>query len=198
MSITPIEKLSGKRIEMRLLKENDSLFAQEFFDILHKNREYFRPYDFALADPTCIKNKEELAQWIGGMIQPEHNMQENISYAIYLGNELIGMFTLEIKYFTHSAKPSFWIAPNYESKGLIQEEFKLIQKLAFEHYKLHRLGSSCYVENESSKKLHERVGFIPEGIERESIYDVGTKKYHTQQLYGQLVADWEKLNPEQV
>jgi RimJ/RimL family protein N-acetyltransferase len=186
-----IKILNGERVQLRQLAAGDMDFAQKMFDIVSSRREYFRMFDFNLADRTIISDVNSLAHWLRGMVRPLQYPDEAISYVIYFENKIIGMITLEIRFDNKSAKPSFWIHPDYAGRGFMTDAMKLIQELSFNHYELHRLDSGCYPENVASCKLHERLGFTAEGIARDSVYDPGDKKFYSLRKYGQLSTEYK-------
>lgn len=66
--------------------------------------------------------------------------------------------------------------PLYWGKGMGTEALQLMTNFAFEELNLHRLFLTVFSYNSRAIKSYEKVGFIKEGVLRDSIYKSG--KYY--------------------
>lgn len=69
-------------------------------------------------------------------------------------------------------------------KGYGPEAVRLLLKYAFEELRLHRVGSHVFSKNLRSIRLHEKCGFVREGVRRELLFRGG--KYCDAILFGIL------------
>lgn len=74
-------------------------------------------------------------------------------------------------------------------KGYGREACALALDFAFHELNLHRIGLGVFAYNERAIKLYESLGFVREGVERESIYRDGER--YDQYFYGLLRPDWD-------
>lgn len=78
----------------------------------------------------------------------------------------------------------------YWSNGYGTEAAKLIIAYGFDQLNLHRISSCAYSFNERSVKMHLKIGFLQEGIVRQSIFKNG--QYQDRVILGLLKTEWEK------
>ncbi|MCK9610725.1 MAG: GNAT family N-acetyltransferase [Candidatus Cloacimonas sp.] len=90
-------------------------------------------------------------------------------------NKLIGLTTLrDINLIIRSAETAIYIGDqNERSKGYSKEALKLTLNFAFNNLGLHRVFLSVREDNVAAIGLYEKMGFIREGILRDSIYKDG-------------------------
>jgi len=77
----------------------------------------------------------------------------------------------------------------YWSRGYGTEAAALIIRYGFEQLNLNRINSSVIAFNERSARMHRKLGFVEEGIQRESIFKNG--RYHDQIGFGLLRSEWK-------
>ena len=65
------------------------------------------------------------------------------------------------------------IAEEQTGKGYGKEMYKLILKLGFEVWGMNRLWLLVLEENERAHHLYKKMGFIDEGVQRQSVYKNG-------------------------
>ena len=90
-------------------------------------------------------------------------------------NKLIGLTILrDINLINRSAETAIYIGDqNERSKGYSKEALKLTLNFAFNNLGLHRVFLSVREDNVAALGLYEKLGFIREGILRDSIYKNG-------------------------
>lgn len=76
-------------------------------------------------------------------------------------------------------------------KGLGTEAIRVIAEFAFETLKLHKLSTRVLAFNTRAIRAYERVGFVREGLERESALIGGT--WHDDVIVGLLKRDFDTL-----
>ena len=60
----------------------------------------------------------------------------------------------------------YWLAQEYNGKGIMTESVKDLVQLGLEYYSLNRIDIRCAVDNHKSRAIPERLGFQQEGIIR--------------------------------
>lgn len=65
------------------------------------------------------------------------------------------------------------ISEAYRRKGYASEAIKLLLRFYFMELRLHKCNAAAYSFNEASIGLHERLGFVREGVQREVCYTKG-------------------------
>ncbi len=78
-----------------------------------------------------------------------------------------------------------------QRKGYGFEALNLLIKYAFETLNLNRISSSVVKFNEASLKLHQKLGFVVDGIRRKAKFRNGD--YHDEIILGLLREDWRKV-----
>lgn len=74
--------------------------------------------------------------------------------------------------------------------GCGTEAAKLMIEYGFDHLNLHRISSSVFAANEASIKMHEKVGFVREGVLRQARFHRG--KFMDEIIFGLLREEWAK------
>jgi len=78
----------------------------------------------------------------------------------------------------------YWIAPNWQNRGLMQSAIHQCCHFAFDVLGLHRLEAACIPENTPSRRVLERCGFTAEGLARAYIQING--QWHDHILFARI------------
>lgn len=84
----------------------------------------------------------------------------------------------------------YWLSPDFVGKGIVTQAAEAILEYGFNHVGLHKIEIWAAEENEKSKHVPERLGFVKEGVRRDNEYLNG--RYYTMAIYGLLKAEWEE------
>jgi [ribosomal protein S5]-alanine N-acetyltransferase len=104
-------------------------------------------------------------------------------------NELIGAIGFNGKHAVHKqAEIGYWLLPEYQRKGLMQEAAHPAIEYAFSGFGLHRIYALVETPNQASSKLLKRLGFSFEGCKRESEWK--NEKFIDLYWYGLLAHEW--------
>jgi RimJ/RimL family protein N-acetyltransferase len=113
------------------------------------------------------------------------------SFLIFNNDEYVGRCMLHrINIKDKSADVSISIKEKYWGQGYGNEAVIFLEKNAFSKLKLNRLEYGFYSNNERSKKLAEKNGFIYEGTMRDS-KKIGSK-YYDRLVYSKLKNEYKK------
>ena len=88
-----------------------------------------------------------------------------------------------------SAHIGYWIAKDFEGRGIITTCCRLLIDHLFKRMDLNRVQINCNVENERSRAVPERLGFKLEGVHRQVEYLNG--RFGDWAVYGMLREEWE-------
>lgn len=84
----------------------------------------------------------------------------------------------------------YWMGQRHAGKGHMTEAVRGALQFAFSELALHRVEAACLPHNTPSRRLLERVGFLPEGEARGYLRINGVWADHL--LYGMLATDLRK------
>lgn len=167
-----------------------------------------RPFqmDDAEAVFTAVsKNYSHLKEYMHWMV-PEYSLDsardfiansmdaaarcESLGFGIFRGNILIG--SIGLVNFDHKAKRTeigYWIDGQEQGKGIITRSCRSLIDHAFNILKMNRIELRCAVDNIRSTAVAERLGFVKEGVLRQSEMRGG--KLHDFNVYGLLASEWD-------
>lgn len=83
---------------------------------------------------------------------------------------------------------SYWLFDECRGEGYATEAIALVVDHAFERLGLHRIEAEAFTENEPSRRLLDRLGFVHEGTARECRFAGG--EYRGRERYGLLEDEW--------
>jgi [ribosomal protein S5]-alanine N-acetyltransferase len=72
----------------------------------------------------------------------------------------------------------YWVGEPFARQGYTSEAVKLVVRFAFATLGLHRVEAACVPENDPSRALLEKVGFVREGYARAYLKIAGTWRDH--------------------
>lgn len=145
---------------LRLPEDKD---AQALFENVDRNRQYLRQfmpwvdYNTTVADALtfiseCRKNYAE---------------GEGFSCCIVHQGKIVGTVGFHhIDKLNLKTEIGYWLSQDSQGKGLMRESCKALIKYAFEELKLHRVEIRCAIDNETSQRIPESLGFTREGVLR--------------------------------
>ncbi len=172
--------LQTERLVLRDLKETD---IPQLFE-LRSNDELMRFIDRDKAQT------EEDAKIFYQRLKSGQSDNTGISWAVTLkgddtmvGN--IGFFNIQKEH--HRAELGYFLHPKYHRKGLMAEAIKAVTNFAFSDMNVHSIEANINPENEASKKLLQKMGFVQEAYFRENFYFNG--RFLDSAIYCLIVSD---------
>jgi len=158
------QMLEGNKIKLRPLKFSDTESIEKY----SQDRKITK-YTFVIPPPFTIKQAQVFIK------KTKKEKREGISY--YFGielmesRELIGMMNLvKIDRKNKNAEIGFWLAEEYQNKGLAKEALNLILDFGFKKLKLERIEARVFHKNQPAQKLLEKTGFKLEGRLRKKTF----------------------------
>lgn len=114
------------------------------------------------------KSIEDAENSIKYYIECYNNNSSFRQYAIELKdtNELIGQVSFDVSKRHESAEIAYLMSRKFQNKGYMKESLKLLTNYLFKEIGVTKITAEVMLENVSSIKLLERIGFVQEGIEK--------------------------------
>ncbi len=182
-------QLETERTIIKQYKEGEGAV---FFDLIQENKNrLLDSFPLTLAN---IANETTTELYIQAKIV-EWYEQKTFSFGIWTKDELshIGHVSIKnIDWVIPKAELAYFIAKDYERKGIMKEVLITVIKFCFDELMMERLYVRVMTNNERSFKLAEKCGFIKEGILRKDhrTYDGSLADLL---IYGMTSADYKNL-----
>lgn len=158
--------LAGERIELRRTMPNIQT-AEILFKTIDKNREHLAPW----LDRVNLTNtiEDELKY----LFDKEEKVKiwDKIEYGIYLEDKYLGNINIfDINMTNKSAEIWYRLDKDFSQKGYMTEAVKILEKEAFENFKLNRIQIKCDERNIASAGVAKKCGYILEWKLRECVF----------------------------
>jgi RimJ/RimL family protein N-acetyltransferase len=88
------------------------------------------------------------------------------------------------------ANLGYWVHPDRRGEGYATEAARLAVAHGFEELALHRISATIVADNETSKRVVEKLGFVHEGTKRDDAFVGG--EYVDREVYAFLDDEWQK------
>jgi ribosomal-protein-alanine N-acetyltransferase len=72
----------------------------------------------------------------------------------------------------------YWVDQRFANRGYTTRAVKLLTKFGFENLKLHRIEINLRPENEASKKVAAKAGYVLEGARNNYLHIAGDWRNH--------------------
>ena len=147
------------------------------------NRDWLSPWE---ATRPNIDHKSALPSYYGMVMQLNRELRalRSISLGIWLNENrdqvLIGQITLGGIIFgaMRGAHIGYWIDQRFANRGYTTRSVKLLTKFGFEQLRLHRIEINLRPENEASKQVAIKAGYLLEGARNNYLHIAGDWRDH--------------------
>lgn len=172
--------LQGPRVRLRGPRDDDAPALFALFGDAQVMRYWSRPPMQDVAE----------AQALIADIHKSMQKRRLINWVIADGDDaLIGSCTLLAFDTAHRrAELGYALHPAHWGRGIAREAATLALDWAFGYLRLHRCDAGIDPDNHASRTLLHRLGFVTEGLQRESFF-VGDRVTDSE-LLGLLASDW--------
>ncbi|MCB0191975.1 MAG: GNAT family N-acetyltransferase [Anaerolineae bacterium] len=169
-------------LELCLLEDKH---AQQLFELVDKNRDHLRRWLPWVDSTTSIKHSQAFVE---SALQ-QYTSNEGFQTAILHHNNLIGMVGYHtIDWTNRNVEIGYWIAADFQGRGLMTQACRFLVNYAFTTLKLNRVVIRCAVGNSKSAAIPKRLGFTWEGILRQQQQLNG--RYVDLVVYSMLAQEW--------
>jgi ribosomal-protein-serine acetyltransferase len=169
--------------ELRLLAGHE---AAALFALTERNRPYLREWlpwlDANASAADTLRFVEDARE--------RYANREAIEAGIFLHNRLVGMAGLNtIDWSPRRAEIGYWLTADAQGQGLVTNACRALVAHSFGEYDLNRIEIRCATHNARSRAIPERLGFVCEGVLRQTewLYD----HFVDHALYALLKQDWQ-------
>jgi ribosomal-protein-alanine N-acetyltransferase len=175
-----LKKLIDNEITLKPIRFRDKA---EWEAVRAVNRDWLTPWE---ATRPKIESNSRLPSYYGMVmaLNKEIRALRSISLGIWLrendSQKLIGQITLGGIIFgaMRGAHIGYWIDQRFASRGYTTRAVKLLTKFAFQTLKLHRIEINLRPENEASKKVAIKAGYVLEGARNNYLHIAGDWRNH--------------------
>jgi ribosomal-protein-serine acetyltransferase len=179
-------KIDGD-IELRLFAQND---AQILHELITHNRNHLDQWMRWSARVQTLENVHDFIQ----KASERYQAKEGFHVGLWYHGQLVGGIACrDINYESHHAEIGYWLGKEFVGKGLVTRCCQTVIRRLFEDEQMHRIEIQCVTDNVRSRAVAERLGFVFEGVRRESEWITSSFRDHA--LYSLLVHEW-KAKPQ--
>lgn len=161
--------------------------AEELFELVDVSRMYLRewlPWVDANASIDETKAFIEAAQ-------KQYARGDGFQCCIRYGGKIVGVIGLHrVDTFHKHTEIGYWLAEDYQGRGIVTACCRALVDFAFGEYELHRVEIRAAVDNEKSRAIPERLGFTYEGTLRESEWV--NDRFVDGAVYSMLENEWKR------
>lgn len=171
--------------EQLLIALFDLSHSEELFELIHHNRDHFGKW---LEFPHKTHTVEDARNFITRCIHK--NASGNGGWCgIWDEHRLIGAIGLvHINWMDKTTEIGYYIAQDYEGRGIIRRACQEVVKYIFEDLALNRIEIRVQPENLRSRKIPESLGFAQEGTLRQAEWFID--RFVDKVVYGLLKEEW--------
>ncbi len=159
--------------------------ADELFELVDASRMYLREW---LPWVDSSVSVEDTKAFVHAAAQ-QYARGDGFQCCIRYRHKIVGIIGFHRVDRVHKhTEIGYWLAEEYQGRGIMTACCRSFVDFAFREYKLHRVEIRVAVENQKSRAIPERLGFTHEGTLHESewIYD----HFVDGAIYAMLARDW--------
>jgi ribosomal-protein-serine acetyltransferase len=163
--------------------------AAELFAVVQNNYEHLRPFlHWVVPEQSLEDIKEFIAR-----SEKESAAKQSLNLSIFYDEKLVGATGfVNFHWSSKSTEIGYWIAKDFEGKGIITKSGAKLIDYAFGELELNRVEIRCVSENIRSRAVPERLGFTHEGTLRQAMWR-HTRLYDLE-IYGLLKGEWNAIS----
>ncbi len=157
--------------------------APDIFRLIDENRTSLRKW-LPFVDTTY--SVENTRAFIDQLKAPH---SREMVFTICFQDEIVGLIGFkDIDKPNRKLEIGYWIAPEFEGKGIVTESCRTLISKAFKKMDMNRIQIKCGVGNHRSSNIPKRLNFRFEGIERQG--ERHNDRFIDLQVYSMLKHDW--------
>ncbi|MBY0009372.1 GNAT family N-acetyltransferase [Paenibacillus typhae] len=158
---------------------------------------------FALVERSRLRLRQWLP-WVDGVSEQAHittfiknavkqgSDNGGFTAGLWVRGELAGIIGYhEIDWLSRSVGIGYWLGEGYEGYGYMTSACRVFVDYALLEMELNRIEIRCATGNKASRAIPERLGFVFEGVLRQS--EKLPHGYVNHAVYGLLRSEWKLL-----
>ncbi len=158
--------------------------ADHLYGLIEADRTYLEAW---LPWVENIRTRDDERRWIERLAGVEDGDREQ-PYAIVYDGAAVGGIGIKLEPMNHAGEIGYWLAEAMQGRGIATRACRALVEHAFRSRGLHRVVIRAALDNRRSRAIPERLGFVLEGTERESLYANGA--HSDGAVYSMLAAEW--------
>ncbi len=168
-----------------VLKLLDTIHADQLFELIDSCRPYLKEWLPWVDGTKNVEDTKSFIEMTKKQFAENNGFQVGICYKVTLAG-VIGFHGID--WANRSTSIGYWLGEGYQGSGIMTKSCKALIEYAFREFKLNRVEIRCAEKNLRSRAIPERLGFVNEGIIRESewLYD----HFVDHVVYGVLAREW--------
>jgi RimJ/RimL family protein N-acetyltransferase len=152
----------------------------------------------------CLDGDEEIARWLDQVPQP-YTRADALAYIGGLGEsafavvdvqtgEVLGSIGVTFNDSGDVGEIGYWLRRDARRRGAMTRAVRLACDWAFARDGVERLQLRADVENEPSRRVAERAGFVLEGVLRSAHWNVRLGRRQDWAMYSLLPHEWRRMS----
>lgn len=159
--------------------------AAALFAVVDANREHLRRFMWWVDYNTSPSGSELFIR--DAMQKASEGSQ--LYFGIYYQGKIVGTVGFHyLDYINLRTEIGYWLAKEYEGRGIVTASSLAVIRYAFETLGFHRVELRSSEENHKSRRIAERLGFTLEGVARESCKLASG--FHNMQVFSLLSSEF--------
>lgn len=158
--------------------------AATLYNVIANNREHIGKFlSFAInqtLEDTRAFIESSLNKFAAGAVIP---------CGVWYRNQLVGAIDLRMSPGNKSASIGYWIANDYQGRGIMTKCCQSLIDYAFKELLLNRIEIRAITTNITSRSIPERLGFTQEGVIRQDVSH--NDGFADSAVYGLLAEEWQ-------
>ncbi|OPA74603.1 ribosomal-protein-serine acetyltransferase [Paenibacillus selenitireducens] len=169
-------------ISLKLFETRD---AEALFQLIDSNREHLSSW---LSFPTMTWEVEDSKKFIESK-RMSFAKEEGYWLGIWIEETLVGSIGyLYLDQDHRKTEIGYWLGKEFEGNGYVSRSVKALIQHAFVHYNLNKVEIGVASDNEKSRAIPEKLGFIQEGVLRD--YELLQGRFLDRVMYGLTQEEW--------
>lgn len=174
----------NNELELRLLTHQD---AESVFLLIEQNRTYLRQWMSWVDSNTDIEHTRSFIH--DGLQQLANNA--GFHAGIWFQGALVGLVgMLPINWPNHRVEIGYWLAEDFQGKGIMTRACTALVSYIFTELKLHRIEIHALAGNTRSRAVAVRLGFHLDGTLRQAEW--WQERFHDIAVYSLLRDEWNQ------
>ena len=159
--------------------------APAIYHIIENTREYLRKWLPFIGYSDSVTDAEEFIISVTG----KKPMQDMVFTMVY-DNEIVGIVGYKnINTLNRKLEIAYWLHEEARGKGITSRACAKLVEYAFTKLRMNRVQIKVAVDNETSKRIPQKLGFTLEGVEREG--ECFGNSYADMEVYSLLKHEWQ-------
>jgi ribosomal-protein-serine acetyltransferase len=170
-------------VELRLPEERH---ASELFKVIDQERPELCKWLQWVNERT---SEDDILAWVRGVLD-QFAANKGFSAVIWVESRIAGVIgILPIDWRHRKAEIGYWLAHEYQGRGLMTDACRAVIRHLLVELDLHRVEIQCATANSRSRAIPRRLGFAHEGTLREAQFVNG--RFTDLELYSLLRGEFE-------